>query len=57
MAQQHPQGDIILLVHQSSIILQDLDLLQFRAKLIYLLVVVEIEDSLFDGLHAGDSGK
>jgi hypothetical protein len=57
MAQQHPQGDLVLLLHQAAIILENLDLLQFWAELVDLLVVIKAQDTLLDGLHASHGGE
>lgn len=55
--EQHPQGDVLLLVNQRPVFLQNLDLLQFGTQLVHLLVVVKAQLALLDGLQASNCGK
>lgn len=51
------QGDLAGLIDKGSIVLQDLNLRQFRTQFVHLLVVIELQDSLLDSLHADDGGE
>lgn len=57
MIQQFPQGNFALLRHQRPILLKNLHLFQFRTQFVDLLVIIEVQDALFHGLHACHRGE
>lgn len=52
MSQEHSKSNITLLINQFPIILKDLDIFQFGAVLRDKRSVVQLQFTLFDGLHA-----
>ena len=57
MRKQHPQRNLLLLGHKRPIILQHLDLLQLRTKLVDLLVIIEAQLALLNSLQASNGGE
>jgi hypothetical protein len=55
MRKQHPQCDLLVLLYQLSVLLQHLDVFQFRNQLLNLVSIVQMQLSLLDQLHNSDA--
>jgi hypothetical protein len=56
MCKQHPQCNLLVLLYQFPILLQYLDILQFRDQLLNLVSVVQMQLSLLNQLHNSNAG-